>query len=425
MQSFIAPGFNLPLAWTVDLLHPLLLKSMHNIDEIVISAEDRKMLRTLRDERVLFFTNHPSTAEPPISWAVGNLMGARFRYMASRQVFDWGYGFVGQAIASLGAYSVIAGIADRESLKMSREIMARPGGKLVIFPEGEPTSGENDSLMPFQAGASQLSFWALDDARKVEPDADVTVLEGFIKYTIEASRGETIAVLERALKELEAKMGVDPGKRNLLRRFLHFGKVLLEQAESEYKIPVASKSDFDYRIGRVRHAILDNVAEKLEVKNYDHKADAIVKLRQVWAVVEMLMIEYEDPALPRVTPEELNWAHRECVKAFDMIVIKRDYLLTNPTAERFFEWLARFDSYVLGKTPRALGGLPTPLPRKAHVFFTPPFKLSEYYTSEKRKRKQAVEKLTTRLYTEMDTLLKQSASLTKPLVEPENLGDDA
>ncbi len=424
MQPFIAPGFNLPLAWTVDLLHPVVLKGMYNIDEIVVSNADRQMLRSVRDDRLLFFTNHPSTAEPPIVWAVGNMMGARFRYMASRQVFDWGYGFVGQAIASLGAYSVIAGTQDRSSLRMSRKIMAKRGGKLVLFPEGEPTSGENDSLMPFQAGAAQLSFWALDDARKTDPGADVTILEGFIKYVIQASRGEIILNLETALAELEAKLGVDPGRRNLLRRYLHFGRVLLEKAEADYHIPVASQSDFDYRIGRVRHAILDNVAEKLALKTYDQKADAITKLRQIWAVVEMLMINYDDPTLPRATQEVVEWAHGECVKAFDMIVIKKDYLLSNPTAERFFEWLARFESYVLGKKPRALGGVPTPLPRKAHVSFTRPFKLSEYYTDEKRKRKKAVETMTKRLYDEMNGLLKASASLTKPLVEPENLGDD-
>lgn len=425
MQSFIPPGFNLPLAWTADLIHPFMLKSMHNIDEIVVSLEDRKMLRSLRDRRLLFFTNHPSTAEPPIAWAIGNMMGARFRYMASRQVFDWGYGIVGQAIASLGAYSVIAGIADRESLKMSRTILARPGGKLAVFPEGEPTSGENDSLMPFQPGAAQLGFWALDDARKQDPAADITVLEGFIKYVIQASRGEVMLELEKAIDELERKMGVNPGNRNLLRRYLHFGKVLLEQAEDEYRIPVASRGDFDYRIGRVRHAILDGVADKLAVKNYDRRADAIVKLRQVWAVVEMLMIDLDDPNLPRLSKADLDWAHRECVKAFDMIVIKRDYLLSNPTAERFFEWLARFDSYVLGKKPRALGGQPTPLPRKAYVSFTKPFGLSEYYDGEKRRRKQSVEKVTKRLHQELDQLRREAAVLTRPLVEPENLGDEA
>jgi len=63
MQAFIPPSFSLPLHWTADLLHPILLKIMHNIDEIVIKDEDRQMLRDLRDDRLLFFTNHPSTAE--------------------------------------------------------------------------------------------------------------------------------------------------------------------------------------------------------------------------------------------------------------------------------------------------------------------------------------------------------------------------
>ena len=427
MKTFISPSFNLPLNWAVDFLFPVLAKVVQNLDEIIISDEDRDMLRSLKDERLLFFTNHPSTAEPPIVYRIGNIMGSRFKYMASRQVFDWNYGLVGNVISNLGAFSVIAGITDRESLKTARQIMAEPKGKLVLFPEGEPTSGENDSLMPFQPGVAQLGFWALEDARKQETAADITVLPGFIKYTINASPREVELDLHDAMRKLEKELGIDPGKRNLLRRFLHFGKVLLEEAENEYDISLGTEQDFDYRIGRVRHAILDNVAERLKPRKYDRKADAIVKLRQLFAVVEMLQINYPDPSLVRVSEEELEWAHRECVKAFDFIVIKRDYLLSNPTPERFYEWLARFESYVFQKTPRALGGEPSRIPRKAHISFAPHFKLSQYlpapHNGKKPDKKDAQDRMLTRLRGDMQGLLDNAAKLTAPLFTPFELGD--
>ncbi len=425
MNQFIPPGFSLPLAWTADLMLPLILKGVQNIDEVVVRPEDKRMLRNLRKDRLLFFTNHPTTAEPPITWHLGNLMGARFQFMASRQVFDWNWGIVGRVISNLGAYSVIAGINDREAFKTTRQALAKPEGKLVLYPEGEPTSGENDSLMPFQPGVAQLSFWALDDARKVDPKADITILPGFIKYIVQGTDAEIRDQLDQSLRKLEKHLGIDPGDKNLLRRFLTVGRVLLEEAEGEYRIPRASDQDFDYRIGRLRHAILDNVAEKINAQGYDPKADAIIKLRQLFAVVEMIMIDYPDPKVPKLNDQEKEWAHKELLKAFDFIVIKRESLVSRPTPERFYEWLARFESYAYDKTPRALGGEPSPVPRKAYVSFARPFNLSEYWhPTDKAARKKGVEKMLKRVRDDMQGLLDEALNLSQPLVKPYDIGEE-
>jgi len=423
MQAFIPPKFNLALNWTADLLFPVLLRAMHNINEIVISKSDKEMIRKLRNDRLLFFSNHPTTAEPPIAFHIGNVMGTRFRYMASRQVFDWGFGLIGKAISNIGAFSVIAGINDRESLKTARSTLAEPGGKLVLFPEGEPTSGENDSLMPFQEGIAALSFWALEDAKKVDPDADITILPAFIKYIVDASRDEILFDLDKSLKRLEKKYSINPGNKNILRRFMTVGKYMLLEAEEEYKIKDAESHDFDYRIGRVRHEILDRLADKLKPTNYDYGADAIHKLRLLFAYIEMIAINYPDPKLPKLTKEELEWCKREAVKAFDFIVIKRDYLLSRPTPERFYEWLARYESYVFGETPRALGGAPSHLPRKAYVSFAAPYKLSEFYSSYKKAKKETIQSLLTRLRKDLQDMLDKSLNLSQPLFQPYDIGD--
>jgi 1-acyl-sn-glycerol-3-phosphate acyltransferase len=425
MQPFIAPGFNLPLAWTVDFLFPVLLKTLQNIDEIVVSAEDRAMLRGLRHERLLLFTNHPTTAEPPIAYHLGNLMGARFRYMASRQIFDWNLGLTGRVLSNLGAFSVIAGVNDRDSYRTARAALSRTGGKLVLYPEGEPTSGENDSLMPFQLGAARLSFGALADARKSEPNADIIVLPGFVKYVIQGPHNEIRVALMTRIAKLERQLNIKPGDKNLLRRFLTVGRVMLEEAEAEYNIPPASQNDFDYRVGRVRHAILDNVAHRLGLPAaYDATADAIEKLRFLFARLELIQIQYPDPELPNLRDAEKHHIHRELVKAFDFIVFQKDYLVSRPTAERFYEWLARFESYKYGRTPRALGGEPSPLPRKAHVFFARPFPLSEYWSLYESDRGRAAEKMTKRLRGEIQALLDEALNLTQPLVQPYDVGPD-
>lgn len=418
MKTFIPGRHNKALLKLIDTLFPVLLKGQQNINEIKISEEDKQKLRDLREKRVLFFCNHPSTAEPPVTFFLSKIMGDRFFYMASRQVFEWGGGMVGKVIANAGGYSVIAGIADRDSLKMSREILARPAGKLAIFPEGEPTSGENENLMPLQKGSAQLGFWGLSDIRRKEPEGEIFVLPAFIKYTINSNRQTIEKNLDKSLGKLEKKLKIEPGNRNFLRRFLSIGRVLLEDAEKEYGIEPAAEHDYDYRIGRVRHALLDSIAEKFGIRNYPRGADAIMKLRHLFSVWELLYLNYPDPKLPKLSKKELGWMKRECVKAFDFIVIKRGYLMERPTAERMYEWLARLESYVFGKTPRALGGEPSPLPRTAHVFIGDAYPVSHYWEQYQTNKRQAVQALSDRAYTELQRMLDASLELNQPINNP-------
>jgi len=420
-KFFIPPAFNLATAWAADALLPLSLKQGQNIEDIIISSEDRQMLRSLRNDRLLFFTNHPSQAEPMLAYHIANVMGARFHYMATRRAFDFVFGLVGKWFQATGSYSVLPGVADRESMRMTREILSGPGGKLVIFPEGEPMCGENDSLMPFQPGIIKLGFSALSDAREKEPGADITILPGFIKYVIKESTANVIAHLEKSIGEIERKLGAEAGGRNLLRRFLMVGRILLEQSENHYNIQ-PTETDFDYRIGRLRHKILDNIASKLKLKHYNEKADAIHKLRQLTSTVELIEIGYPSADLPVISHDEVAWANRECVKAYDFIVVKRDYLISNPTPERFYEWLQRFQSIVLGKTPRMLGGEPHPMPRRAHVTFAKPFHLCDFYDDYKKNKSACVDTLLTRLRGDIQRLLDGSANLTKPIVTPGDVG---
>ncbi|MBI3395658.1 MAG: 1-acyl-sn-glycerol-3-phosphate acyltransferase [Spirochaetia bacterium] len=415
MDAFLEPTFNLGVAWAVDAALPLLLKTSQNLDGVIISAEDKAALRSLRNERLIYCSNHPSQSEPPVAYYTANVMGARFNYMAARHLFDWGAGFMGRLFQNVGAFSVIAGTADRESIKMARSILGTPSGKLVLFPEGEPTSGENDSLLPFQPGVAQLGFWGLEEARKEEPEADIAVLPVFVKYVISGNREQIRTDIEVSVRLLEKKLGIDPGEKNLLRRFLTVGRVLLEREEKAYNIAPASRADYDYRIGRVRHTILDNVASKLQITGYDTGADAIVKLRHLLAIIDMIGVGFKDPRLPNPSRSDLEWARTQCLHAYDFIVIKRDYLVSYPSPERFYEWLGRFESQVYGGSRvRA---------RKAHVLVGKPFRLSEHAAAYRDDKRKAVDRVTKTLRAEMERLLERSLELSKPLVQPADVGE--
>ncbi len=421
MRHFIPPVENRFLPWLASKLFFPLLGAMQNIKQVIIRDEDIATLKKFKNERLLFFTNHPSTAEPPLVFYLGRLLGQRFKFMASRQVFNWQGGLIGWAIRRIGAYSVIAGVPDRDAMKLTRKILSEPTGKLVIFPEGEPTSGEVDTLMPFQPGVAQLGLWGLEDARKIDPNADINVWYGFMKFVITSPKEKILHDLSRSLGKIEKKLGLDTTGKHLLHRFLTVGRLLLEKAEADFKVTVEPGKDFDFRIGRVRHAMLNQLAEKIQAANFDPNEDAIRKWRRLFALVELHQLRYPDPKLPKLSSKTIKEAHKDAVLIFDFIVMKRDYILDNPTPERLYEWLDRYESYMFKKIPRALGGVPSHLPRRAHILFGKPYKLSEIVTENRKDRRVAVENFTNRLRGDMQKLLDEAQSLTSPLFTNEEI----
>ncbi len=424
MSNFIPPNLNLPTMWFADAVNPAVLKVGFNIDEVHIEKADRPMLRSLRHRRLIYFSNHPTQAEPPVAWQIANAMGARFYSMAARRAFDFGFGLVGKVFQATGGFSVIPGIADRESMSMARKMLSAPSGKLILYPEGEPMSSENDNLMPFQAGIVKLGLSAFEDARKIKPDADITILPAFIKYVIKSPHDVIVTDLNNSIDVIAKKLGVNPGERNLLRRFLMIGRVITEQAEAQYNLPVTEDMDWDFRAGRLRHAMLDGVAERLQLPRYDKEADAIQKLRVLTAIIELKELRHPQCPIPKsVSKKDFELATKEVIRAYDFVVMRRDYLVSYPSAERFYEWLARFESLVLGKTPRMLGGEPSHLPRTAYVNFAKPFGLAEYYEEYKNDRKGTLQKILDRLRDDMQRMLDENLKRSKPIVEPFDVGD--
>lgn len=412
-NAFIPPKLEYPIAWMIDFSFPLFAKFGMNLNGIDISGKDRELLRSLRKERMLYMSNHPSTIEPPIAYYVANIMGTRFHYLAARNVFNWMFGLLGDLISKLGAFSVLTGTTDRETLKTSRSILAEPGGKLVIYPEGM-CSMENDNLAPFMPGIAQIGFWGLEDARKNDSQADIVILPAFVKYTLAGSRTSLLQEIESSLRRLEEKLGIEPGNRNLLRQFLAVGRVLLENAEKEYGINASDNDDYDYRVGHVRHAALNRAAQRLQVK-LDSGSDSFHKIREVFKVKDAIDSGIEDSKRPKIPPEDFIMGSRDLDTAYTFIVIKPEYLVSRPTPERFMEWIYRFETHVFGATNfRA---------RRARVIFSDPFRIGDYYESYKKDKKKTVDEVTKRLRKDIESLLEQCISMSEPLVAPYDAGD--
>ncbi|WCL48421.1 lysophospholipid acyltransferase family protein [Leptospira sp. GIMC2001] len=408
-NSFIPPKLNYPLLWFTDFSLPFLLKTVHNIDSVDISEEDRSVIKSLRKERLIILSNHPTTQEPPVVYTLANMMSSRFHYMASREVFDWGSGFVGEFIQSIGAYSVIAGASDKESLKATREILSSEGGKLVLFPEGEPTSGLNDTLLPFQPGVAQLGFWGLEDSLKKDPDAKLYVLPIFIKYRMNQTRDWLQKDLDRSLSVLENRMGLTKLGKDIVHRFLSIGKKLVEKEEREYGIVPEEGQDFDYRLGKLRHTILDNISLKIDLPKFDQKENAILKLRKILSYLELSAIGVESVKEKGPNPEVAKWARKAAQKAYDYITMETTYLTSHPTAERLYEWLYRYEQEIFGETKMR--------PHIAKIKVAKPVLLNQVYEDYKKDKRGMIQSLTNQFKETLEEIMSNENRKIDPLFD--------
>ena len=130
-------------------------------------------------------------------------VGEDFNFIAAREVFDWDRGMNGSSLNIWDVTELCAGAADRESFKTTKRLLCKGKKRVVLFPEGE-ISRQNDTLMPLESGAAQMTFWALDElAKHGNQDAEMVIIPIALKYTyavdIKRSLANTIGQLEERL----------------------------------------------------------------------------------------------------------------------------------------------------------------------------------------------------------------------------------
>jgi 1-acyl-sn-glycerol-3-phosphate acyltransferase len=110
---------------------------------------------------VLIVCNHLSNADPP--FVGGAARPRRVYFMSKAELFR--IKPVGWVLSKVGAFPVERGGADRDAIRMAREILSR-GDALVMFPEG--TRSLSGNLRPFFPGAGLM---ALEPGVRVVPAA--------------------------------------------------------------------------------------------------------------------------------------------------------------------------------------------------------------------------------------------------------------
>lgn len=334
------------LVW---LFLPLVLRQ-RKVLRVEISDEDIAKLQALRNQRVVLTPNHPTNTDPALMVALSARAKMPFYYLACRETFDGWRGWWGVFIQKLGAYSVVRGTIDRDSFRYTRELLAKPKTKLVIFPEGEVYS-QNDSLLPFQVGAIQLALWGQEDARKADPSARVLLLPIALRYRF----AEDVSTeLDQKLADLESQLHLPPLTRdtvleNLYARMRRVAVTVLAQVEQEYSLPPAESDDLTPRFLAAKEAALARAAQFLDEKM--PRGTVPERMRVLLHHVESELHEIEEQDADR--KDKVLRAWRDLERLANWIAIYDGYASETPSPERLAEVIFRLENDVFGKATYA------------------------------------------------------------------------
>ena len=363
------------------------------ISGVDYDQDELERFRALAGERVLLTPNHPTNTDPALVFHLSAQVNQSFRYLACREAFDACLGLWGHVIKRIGAHSVIRGTADRASFRATRELLASPASKLVIFPEGEVYS-QNDTLLPFHDGVFQLAFWALEDARKSEASADLFIQPVALKYKFTTDMRLPILF---SLNRLEHFTGSPvPSDAGTYERLRGIGFAMLRSLEKEYRLPSPKEkdedleSDFTPRLDAIKEAILQRVA--LAVGIPDPRGETLPeRMRTLIHAIEIVTRDEHDLSAKTPYDTELRRLQRERARPLlrdldriaNWIAVYDGYVREDPTPERLFDLLVRLERECFGKS--LLTG-----PRRARVRLPEPINLGDRLAAYKAARRAEV-----------------------------------
>ena len=354
------PAHPAPLAaFVAGVLLPTALKQ-RQVARVEIADEDVARLQALQNQRVVLTPNHPTNNDPALVFTLSRRAQIPFHYLCCREAFDGWNGWWGFFIQRLGAYSVVRGTIDRESFRYTRQVLAQPKSKLVIFPEGEVYS-QNDSLLPFQVGAVQLALWGREEARKTEPEAQVLILPIALRYRFER-RCDRRTIAETFAFGKELKLPREQSA-DLYARMRAVAVAVLSEVEREYSLPEAgdgANADLTPRFMAAKSAALNRAAQLLEVGDLPRGStpeQMRVLLHRAEQELHAPPQESDAGSTPGASSEQrrarFQLAWRDLERLANWIAIYDGYAAQNPSLERIAEVIFRLENDVLGKATYA------------------------------------------------------------------------
>jgi 1-acyl-sn-glycerol-3-phosphate acyltransferase len=386
---FVPPRHNPALYWLANTFLPRLAPLFGNVYDVRVSAESLARLEALRPHRAMLCPNHPTETDPIVLFWVSRIYRQRFNYLATRETLE---GLRGRLLNQVGVYSVIRGFPDRESLRMTRRLLAEENRKVVIFPEGQIYE-RNDMLLAFHTGVAQLGFWALDDLHKSGGEPMLPIVPVALRYRCRSAPDRAI---ERGLADMERTLGLrgDP-HLTAYARLSRAGCAVLARIEREEGLQPDENQDIDARIKSARRRALERVSQAIgagfepDQPPADQLHSLFNRLKSWVGVLEEDHTGYDERRY-RHRAEVAAPLFRELLRLQNFIAMTGDYVTAEPTAERFLEVLGCLQTEVFGRVRHRA-------PLEADVRIAAPICLEEQYQDYRRNKREAIAGVTREL----------------------------
>lgn len=404
MLDFKPPKENRVVIGSVKLMLPLLMRLSQRVQGVEMDRASLDRLKSTDEFPTILVPNHPNRADPHVMFAVSNRVGKPFRFMCARETFDRklaGLKCRGFFMTRLGSYSVVRGAVDRDSFRMTRDMLAKGSHKLVIFGEGE-ISHQNETIMPFESGVAQFGFWALHDMERADNIKPLYLLPVGLKYVY---KKDMWIEIEQAITNLELNVlpeGAEP-PTDLYDRVKNIGGSLLGSLAREYHLRLSEGSSLNERINRMREHILSQMESFMElVPQPDWNP-----LRRVRAIQNRIdgeiyrevdeMTEYER-GVHTQRVDKFRQFYTDLRRIVNSIAIYEGYIGENPSQERFLDVITRLEAEVFGRS-KVKG------PLHAFVRIGKPINLLASYEAYKKQKRQTTQQVTLELETEVQNIV--------------------
>lgn len=388
---------------------PILLLRQLKVTAVEITEIDLERLKRLKRERVVLTPNHSGGKEPYVLFHLSKMLEERFNYLTAKEVFEELFP-LGWLLQRVGAYSIIRGTADRNSFRMTRQLLVDGKRWLVMFPEGV-ACGQNDTVMPFQQGIAQLAFWACDDLAKRGDLPPIYLVPVAIKYIYLQDMHSEI---DTSLQRLEHNLCLpgSPGNLPLHRRLREVGEAVLSANERANNVRLPKEATLNERIQHMKELIVSRVAATLGVFPKPEQS-LHERIRELFnALDEIIYTEVEgteyERKLHRHRQQKVRELYDDLSQVLHFIALYAPYAQEKLTAERFLDVLGLLEFEVFGQ--RRIWG-----PKKAMVKVGEPLDLRHYYSRYQIDRAGTLRVVMTLLESSVKGMLDELSSLTSPI----------